>query len=68
MAWKVGQGIQFLDSGQRVPEGPAHAVNSETCEVACGLAVEGLILSDQDWESASIDKCPECVEVVGGEI
>jgi hypothetical protein len=64
MTWKVGQGIQFLESGQRVPVGPAHAVNSETGETACGLVAEGLMVSDQDWESANIDKCPTCVEEV----
>jgi len=64
MTWKVGQGIQFVESEQRVPVGPAHAVNSETGKVACGLSAGGLIVSDQDWESASIDKCPTCVEEV----
>jgi len=64
MTWKVGQGIQFDESGQRVPVGPAHAANTETGETACGLAVEGLIVSDQDWEATSMDRCPTCVEEV----
>jgi hypothetical protein len=64
MTWKVGQGIQFLESGQRVPEGPAHAVNSDTGETACGLVAEGLMVTDQVWLSANIDKCPTCVEEV----
>src|SRR5262245_16885189 len=37
---------------------------TETGETACGLAVEGLIVSDQDWEATSMDRCPTCVEEV----
>jgi len=59
MTWKVGQGIQFDESGQRVPVGPAHAANSETGETACGLAVEGSwcpvrIGSRRTWTSAPL--------------
>jgi hypothetical protein len=78
MAWKVGAAeTRFLESeeipgrrsdpgrGQLVPDGPAHAVDSETGEVACGFGSEALTIFDVDWESASIERCPECVHVVG---
>ena len=78
MAWKVGAagtawvGSQGIVPGARdgplgkiVPLGPTHAVNSETGKVACGVLVARLIvLPDMEWESASVEKCPDCVRVV----
>ena len=79
MSWKVGaERTQLVESrsiqtgrwvggrGQRVPDGPTHAVNSETDEVACRFPVEALTVFDLDWESASlVERCPDCVRVVG---
>src|SRR5262249_56988970 len=53
--------------GKIVALGPIHAVNSETGKVACAVAVPRLIvLPDMEWESASVEKCSDCVRVVGG--
>jgi hypothetical protein len=79
MSWKVGaERIRLLESqsirtgrrvggrGARVPDGPTHAVDSETDEVACRFPVEALKVFDLDWESASlVERCPDCVRVVG---
>ncbi len=82
MAWKVGAAeTRFLESleseaipgGRRVagrghlaPDSPAHAVDGETREVACGFGSEALTVFDLDWESASlVERCPDCVRVVG---
>src|SRR5262249_32531087 len=64
MTWKGGQGIQFGESGQGGPGGTAPGAEHGAGEAACGLAVEGLIVSDQDWEATSMDRCPTCVEEV----
>jgi len=41
-------------------------VNSETGKVACGVLVRRLtVLPDMEWESASVEKCPDCVRLVG---
>src|SRR5262249_50792998 len=82
MVWKVGAvGTEWvrsrgivpggrdgpLELGKLVALGPTQAVNSETCKVACGFPVGALIvLPDMEWESASVEKCPDCVRVVGG--
>ena len=35
-------------------------------QVACGVLVRRLIvLPDMEWESASVEKCPDCVRLVG---
>jgi hypothetical protein len=78
MTWKVGAAqTRFLESEvipgwraaehpQLVPEGPTHAVDGETGEVACGFGSEALRIFDVDWETASfVEKCPDCVRVVG---
>jgi hypothetical protein len=81
MTWKVGAaGTEWVGSrgivpggrdgplglGKLVPLGLTHAVNSETGRVACGFPVEALIvLPDMEWESATVEKCPDCVRVVG---
>lgn len=79
MAWKVGaEGTRLLESqgmragqqvgerGRCVPDGPTHAINTETAKVACGFSIEALTVFPEDWESASfIERCPDCVRVVG---
>jgi len=81
MTWKVGAaGTEWVGSqgivpggrdgplglGKLVALGPIHAVNSETGKVACGVLVRRLtVLPDMEWESASVEKCPDCVRLVG---
>jgi hypothetical protein len=79
MAWKVGaEGTRYLESqgipaggrvGERkrcVPDGPTHAINTETAKVACGLPIKALTVFPEDWESASfIEKCPDCAHLLG---
>jgi len=48
--------------GDRVPDGPSHAVDVTTGETICGFPADELYLFDSiDWERASlIEKCTDC--------
>jgi hypothetical protein len=73
MAWIVGaEQARFLEPEaampgreELVPVGRAHAVDSETGEVACRYGSEALNVFDLDWETTSlVEKCPDCVRAV----
>jgi hypothetical protein len=52
-------------SARTAPVGPTHAVDAATGAVACGIAVRGLDVLDQDWEAAFfVEKCPGCCTAV----
>ena len=42
------------------PVGPAHAVDTGSGGVACGIPARQLEVLDQDWEAAFVEKCPRC--------
>jgi hypothetical protein len=46
------------------PVGPTHAVDAAQCVVACGIPTPELIVLDQDWEAAFVEKCPRCFTAV----
>jgi len=51
--------------GHLVPDGPVHAVDGETGEVACQFGSEALTVFDVDWEMVNFtEKCPNCVRAV----
>jgi len=51
--------------GHLVPDGPVHAVDGVTGEVACRFESEALTVFDVDWGTASFgEQCPDCVRAV----
>jgi len=55
-------GRRVGDGGQRVPDGPTHAVSVATGATVCGCPADELfVFNTIDWERASlVAKCVEC--------
>jgi hypothetical protein len=48
------------------PAGPTHAVCAATGVTVCGVATDGLVVLDEDWEAACfVEKCAACFDALG---